>query len=149
MNLTETLNSLSMITKAGVPSNMIVVGVSSYGRSFEMSTAGCWTADCTFTGPLSGANPGACTNTPGYIANYELETIIAENPSAVSLWDEDAYSNVLIYDDTQWAAYVSYPKVSVLTRFVILHPHISSSSVYMLLEYDSRQRDGKSELPKF
>ena len=40
INLTETINSLSMITKAGVPSNMVVVGVSSYGRSFQMSTEG-------------------------------------------------------------------------------------------------------------
>ena len=37
VNLTETINALSMITKAGVPSNKIVVGVSSYGRSFQVS----------------------------------------------------------------------------------------------------------------
>jgi chitinase len=40
VNLTETISSLSMITKAGVPFNMVVVGVSSYGRSFQMSAAG-------------------------------------------------------------------------------------------------------------
>ena len=40
INRTETQSALSMITKAGVPSNMVVVGVSSYGRSFQMSTAG-------------------------------------------------------------------------------------------------------------
>lgn len=34
VNLTETINSLSMITKAGVPSSQVVVGVTSYGRSF-------------------------------------------------------------------------------------------------------------------
>lgn len=43
VNLTETLNALSMVTKAGVPSTMTIVGVSSYGRSFEMTTPGCWT----------------------------------------------------------------------------------------------------------
>ena len=37
VNLTETINSLAMITKAGVPSNKVVVGVASYGRSFKMA----------------------------------------------------------------------------------------------------------------
>lgn len=36
VNLTETMNSLVMITKAEVPSNKVVVGVTSYGRSFNM-----------------------------------------------------------------------------------------------------------------
>jgi chitinase len=98
-----------MITKAGVASNMIVAGVSSYGRSFQMSAAGCYTADCTFTGPLSGALPGPCTDTAGYIADYELDTIISTNPSAESLWDDDFYSNILVYNSNQWVAYVSPP----------------------------------------
>jgi GH18 family chitinase len=37
VNLTETINSLAMITKAGVLSNKVVVGVVSYGRSFKMA----------------------------------------------------------------------------------------------------------------
>ncbi|KAF6808855.1 Killer toxin subunits alpha/beta 5 [Colletotrichum plurivorum] len=43
VNLTKTINWLSMITNAGVPSNMIAVGVSTYGRSFQMAAPGCWT----------------------------------------------------------------------------------------------------------
>lgn len=82
VNLTETINALSMITKAGVPSNMIAVGVSSYGRSFQMETAGCCTEQCTYSGPDSGAYPGQCTNTAGYISNYEIDQILTENPSA-------------------------------------------------------------------
>ncbi|KAH6669266.1 glycoside hydrolase superfamily [Halenospora varia] len=65
VNLTETLNSLSMITKAGVPTNKIVVGVSSYGRSFQMTTPGCTGPMCTYTGTTSGAQPAPCTNTRG------------------------------------------------------------------------------------
>lgn len=38
INRTETLNSLSMITKAGVPSHKILVGVTSYGRSFQKNS---------------------------------------------------------------------------------------------------------------
>ncbi len=101
-----------MITKAGVASNMIVAGVSSYGRSFQMSAAGCYTEECTFTGPLSGALPGQCTDTAGYISDYELDTIMSTNPSAVSLWDENSYSNILVYNSDQWVAYVSCPFLS-------------------------------------
>ncbi|KFY83394.1 hypothetical protein V500_10074, partial [Pseudogymnoascus sp. VKM F-4518 (FW-2643)] len=50
VNLTETINALSMITKAGVASNKIVVGVTSYGRSFKMAQAGCTGPECLFTG---------------------------------------------------------------------------------------------------
>ncbi|KAJ5751129.1 class v protein [Penicillium manginii] len=38
VNITETMNALSMVTKAGVPSKQLIVGVSSYGRSFGMTT---------------------------------------------------------------------------------------------------------------
>ncbi|KAH3052098.1 hypothetical protein KXW01_000618 [Aspergillus fumigatus] len=106
VNLTETINSLSMITKAGVPSNMIVVGVSSYGRSFKMSTPGCWTEQCTYTGPDSGAYPGRCTNTSGYIADYEIREIIRQNPTVQELWDASSYSNIVVFNDTEWVAYM-------------------------------------------
>jgi hypothetical protein len=41
VNFTETLSALSMITKAGVPSNQIAVGVASYARSFQMVDPSC------------------------------------------------------------------------------------------------------------
>ncbi|KAL7817792.1 glycoside hydrolase family 18, chitinase [Trichoderma gracile] len=107
VNLTETLNALSMITKAGVPSNMIAVGVSSYGRSFKMSSAGCWTEQCTYTGPDSGALPGPCTNTSGYISNYEINRIVAGDHSAEAYWDQASFSNIVVYNGTQWAAYMN------------------------------------------
>ncbi|KAL7944577.1 glycoside hydrolase family 18 protein [Trichoderma barbatum] len=107
VNLTETLNALSMITKAGVPSNIIAVGVSSYGRSFKMTSAGCWTSQCTYTGPDSGALPGPCTNTSGYISNYEINKITSKNPSAQTHFDQDSYSNIVVYNDTQWVAYMN------------------------------------------
>ncbi|KAL1841513.1 hypothetical protein VTJ49DRAFT_7004 [Mycothermus thermophilus] len=50
VNLTETRNTLSIITKAGVPNNKIFVGEASYGRSFRMAQAGCWGPTCDFTG---------------------------------------------------------------------------------------------------
>jgi chitinase len=41
VNFTETLSALSMITKAGVPSNHVVVGVASYARSFQIVDPSC------------------------------------------------------------------------------------------------------------
>ena len=52
-----------MITKAGVTSTDIVPGLALYGRSFQMTNPSCNSVECTFTGPASGATPGACTNT--------------------------------------------------------------------------------------
>jgi chitinase len=51
VNWTETLSAFSMITKAGVPTTKVMVGMALYGRSFEMTTAGCYTDMCTYTGP--------------------------------------------------------------------------------------------------
>lgn len=50
VNLTETMSSLVMITKAEVPSNKVVVGITSYGRSFNMAEAGCYGPECLYTG---------------------------------------------------------------------------------------------------
>jgi chitinase len=85
---------------------MIAVGVSSYGRSFRMTTPGCWTEQCTFTGPDSGAVKGRCTDTAGYISDYEIEEIIRKNPSAKKYMDQDSYSNIVVWDSNQWVAYM-------------------------------------------
>ncbi|KAJ5114021.1 hypothetical protein N7456_002555 [Penicillium angulare] len=105
VNFTETVNTLSMITKAGVPSNKVVVGVSSYGRSFKMTTAGCTGPDCTYEGTESEAYPGPCTQTNGYIANAEISEIIATNPTATTSTDE-SFSNILVYNETEWVSYM-------------------------------------------
>jgi chitinase len=106
VNLTETINGLSMITKAGVPAAKVIVGVSSYGRSFKMLQAGCIGPNCLFVGPASEAAPGACTRTPGYISDGEIARISASNPSAQNYHDAASDSNILVYDSTQWVAYM-------------------------------------------
>ncbi|KAI0875547.1 class V chitinase Chi100 [Hypoxylon argillaceum] len=116
VNLTETINALSMVTKAGVPSNMIAVGVTDYGRSFEMTEAGCWTELCTYVGPDSGAEPGICTGTAGYLADYEINLISSENPSADLLWDSASYSNMMVWNSTQWVAYMNSTNKAVRTE---------------------------------
>jgi hypothetical protein len=100
----ETYNALSMITKAGVPANKIMVGVSSYGRQFGMTDPNCIGKDCTFVGPKSSATPGRCTNTPEYISNAEIKEIILQKPKARLINNNDN-SKTLIYDDN-WVSYM-------------------------------------------
>ncbi len=120
VNLTETISALSMVTKAGVPANKIVVGVTSYGRSFQMTTPGCYTEMCTCTGSSSGAYAGLCTQTAGYMSNAEIAAIIAGNATVtagdgstvgisgtpITYFDNNSGSNILVYDDTQWVGYM-------------------------------------------
>ncbi|KAK3312003.1 hypothetical protein B0H66DRAFT_100717 [Apodospora peruviana] len=107
VNMTETVGALSMITKAGMPSSKVVVGVTSYGRSFRMAQAGCTGPMCTFTGTnrVSNATPGRCTGTKGYISNAEIDEIIKTNPSART-WSADS-TDYLVYNNTDWVAYMS------------------------------------------
>ncbi|KAK4200586.1 killer toxin subunits alpha/beta-like protein [Triangularia verruculosa] len=107
VNMTETLNALSMITKAGVPANKIVVGVTSYGRSFQMTTPGCTGPTCTYTGPESGATKGRCTGTAGYLSNAEIRDILDTNPTARTNFDSVTQTDILVYNQTQWVGYMS------------------------------------------
>lgn len=58
VNSTETMWSLAMVTKAGVPADKIVVGVASYGRAFGMTDSSCTGPECTYEGPDSTAVAG-------------------------------------------------------------------------------------------
>lgn len=106
VNMTETVNALSMITKAGVPSNKVVVGVTSYGRSFRMTDPGCTGPSCTFAGTSaeSPARKGHCTDTAGYISNAEINEIIAAGGNVKTYME--AGSDILVYDDYEWVAYM-------------------------------------------
>ncbi|KAG7287400.1 hypothetical protein NEMBOFW57_006911 [Staphylotrichum longicolle] len=106
VNETETKDALSMITKAGAPSNKVLVGVSSYGRSFKMAQAGCDSESCLFTGDNrnSQAAKGRCTKTSGYISNAEINEIIAAGKVTKSYTKEG--SNIMVYDNTEWVAWM-------------------------------------------
>ncbi|GMG12973.1 unnamed protein product [Aspergillus oryzae] len=105
VNLTETYSALSMVTKAGMPSNKVITGIASFGRAFKMTTPGCTGPDCHFTGATSGARAGRCTATQGYLSVAEIDEILSTNPSA-DTWTDDSLSNVLVYNETEWVAYM-------------------------------------------
>jgi chitinase len=144
VNLTETINALSMVTKAGVPNTQVVVGVASYGRSFKMTEAGCWTEMCTYTGPDSGALPGECTETGGYIANAELDTIIADNPTSEVYWDSDAFSNILVYNDTEWVSYMNSSNKAVRTLLYEVYGFLGTADWAIDLQSDGDGSDSSS-----
>lgn len=122
VNLTETRQSLAMITKAGVPGDKVVVGVTSYGRAFQMASADCWGPECQFTGDrlTSYAKKGRCTATGGYLAEAEIEEILSD-PSRVNRQYVDASSNsdVLVYDDIEWVGYMSAATKETRTKLYI------------------------------
>lgn len=117
VNLTETRTALAMVTKAGVPGNKIVVGVTSYGRSFSMEQPGCWGPNCKFTGSRleSDATPGRCTGTAGYMADAEINEIIRGGSGrrrqsgrvVTHFLDPGSNSDILVYDNNQWVGYMS------------------------------------------
>ncbi len=96
VNMTETLNALAMITKAGVEARQIVVGVASYGRSFKMTDSKCKGAMCRFVGPQPAAAKGECTNS----SNAEILDIMDKKEAySVQTWyDEKTDSDYLIYN---------------------------------------------------
>ncbi|KAK0648397.1 hypothetical protein B0T16DRAFT_370797 [Cercophora newfieldiana] len=97
VNLTETRNTLAIITKAGVPNNKIFVGEASYGRSFRMKQEGCWGPTCEFTGTPeeSFANPGRCTKTAGYLSLAEINELVSTGGK--QFHDGSSNTDVLLY----------------------------------------------------
>lgn len=90
-----------IVTKAGASSNKIMVGESSYGRSFKMAEKGCTGPECFFTGTRmeSDAKPGRCTGTGGILANAEINEIISEGGDSVETWyDDETASDYMVYD---------------------------------------------------
>lgn len=108
VNMTETYNALVMVTKAGVPANKIIVGVSSYGRSFKMKDPNCRGPMCEYTGTasVSHATAGPCTGVQGYISNAEIQEYKNVNDINVAThYDQATRSNIAIINGT-WIAYM-------------------------------------------
>ncbi|PHH66073.1 hypothetical protein CDD81_598 [Ophiocordyceps australis] len=106
VNRTETEQSFSMITKAGVASHKVMVGLPLYGRSFQMTQPGCYTEMCTFTGPESGAVAGKCTNAAGYISNWEIDQIVQAAGNNVQHYSSNVAGDIIVYNSTQWISYM-------------------------------------------
>jgi hypothetical protein len=60
---------------------------------------------CTYVGKESGAKNGHCTRTAGYLGTQEIRDIIQNNKN-VKQFKADEGSNILVYDDTEWVAWM-------------------------------------------
>jgi hypothetical protein len=92
-----------MVTKAGVPSNKLTIGVSSYGRSFGMLDPSCTGVECLFGGPDSTALPGPCTETAGYVSDAEILAWVSQGGQ--ESFDTPSDSDIVVFEDT-WVAYM-------------------------------------------
>ena len=104
VNWTETQSMLDLITHAGVPSNKVLLGLAKYGRSFQQVDPSCYGPSCKFTGPDSGATPGKCTKTAGYIGLGEIKQIKKEDIRKSYV---DAGSQIMTYGKDQWISYLT------------------------------------------
>jgi GH18 family chitinase len=99
-----------VITKAGVPGSKVIVGVTSYGRSFNMADGSCDGPECLYTGDRlnSDATKGKCTTTGGYLADAEINEIMSGLSRVVKSYvDSTSNSDILVYDSNQWVGYMS------------------------------------------
>lgn len=71
-----------MITKAGVPASKVFIGVTSYGRSFRITSPSYTSPIYTYTSTRNVSNvyKGRYTDTAGYLSNVEIKEIIIDNP---------------------------------------------------------------------
>ena len=115
-NWTEVEGALTMIQRAGVPSNKIILGIGFYGRSFKLTDPSCNTPGiCTFQdpGPLNSdidnysnlATPGRCTQSGGTLASFEIQEIIRDQ-KLTPVFDRTAISKLLTYNNgKEWIGY--------------------------------------------
>lgn len=106
-----------MVTKAGVPSYKLMLGVTSYGRSFRMADPTCSGPMCEFTSApgkhwVSVAEPGICTGTEGYISDAEIAEIQRQademgSESEVMTWHETPTNSDMMTWNGNWVAYMS------------------------------------------
>ncbi|OTA07931.1 GH18, chitinase CHI18-8 [Trichoderma parareesei] len=151
VNKTETYNALAMLTKAGVKSTKIAVGVTSYGRSFRMADQNCSEPMCTFLGGKldSKAYKGRCTGTAGYISNAEITEIINKhgNYSIVNTYiDGDSASNILEYGNNgavDWVAYMDGGLKAERIKWIQLLNFAGSSDWAIDLETFATEDTGK------
>ena len=61
---------------------------------------------CRYAGPASGVQPRKCTKTAGYISDAEINEILQEDDTAKTSYDQSSDSNILVYNSTQWVAYM-------------------------------------------
>ncbi|KAI9345127.1 glycoside hydrolase superfamily, partial [Zopfochytrium polystomum] len=105
VNWTETVDALSLIVRAGVPSNKVTLGIAHYTRSFRMSSTGCTLPGCTFSSQV--ADAGTCTGTGGIWTQPEIDEYVRLYGEHFNRYfDAQSRSTIGTYGN-QWGAYLT------------------------------------------
>ena len=86
---------------SGVPSDKLVLGVGSYGRTYTLSSVSCNSPGCPFT---DGGAATSCTDSLGYIGYFEIKDMIENGQYDKNEYDEGAGSMYLSYGSL-WISY--------------------------------------------
>ncbi|KAK7414094.1 hypothetical protein QQX98_007037 [Neonectria punicea] len=86
----------------------------------------------------------ACTDTAGYISDHEIGQILAQNPSAQDLWDANSYSNIVVFNDTQWVAYMDADNKATRKALYLAHNFLGSADWAVDLQSGSKGGDDSS-----
>jgi GH18 family chitinase len=139
VNWTETQSMLNLITHAGVSSNKVLLGLAKYGRSFQQVDPNCYGPECKFTGPDSGATPGKCTNTSGYIGLGEIKQLTGIRKTFV-----DAGSQITLYGKDQWVAYLTDDQLA--SRTTLAKNMNLGGTIMWALDLDSKESVNKCDM---
>lgn len=101
-NLTEIKRAVELLWRVDVKPSQIALGFGFYGRSFTLADSSCTKPGCAFS---NASLPGVCTDTGGYLAYYEVQNILEENPDIEPVWDKDAAIKYFTWDTNQWISY--------------------------------------------
>ncbi|KAI9146931.1 symbiotic chitinase [Paramyrothecium foliicola] len=103
-NLTEIKLAAELFWRVDIPPSKLALGFGFYGRAFTLADPACTTPGCQFS---SGAKPGVCTGTSGYLAHYEIQDIIGKNKKRgiTPIHDKEAAVKYMTWDNDQWISY--------------------------------------------
>lgn len=102
-NLTEIKLATELFWRVGIKPSQIALGFGFYGRAFTLADPSCNTpGTCTFS---DAAKSGICTGTAGYLAYYEVQQILQQNPGITPIWDKTAAVKYFSWDNDQWISY--------------------------------------------
>ncbi|KAM7215378.1 hypothetical protein V8F06_009239 [Rhypophila decipiens] len=101
-NLTEIKLAADLFWRVKIPAHKIALGFGFYGRAFTLTNPSCTTQGCPFSG---GAKPGVCTKTSGYLAYYEVQDILKQNPNIKVIHDKESAVKYFTFDTNQWISY--------------------------------------------
>lgn len=94
--------AVELFWRVNIPPSKVVMGFGFYGRSFTLASSSCTTPGCRFS---EASAPGPCTNKGGYLAHYEIQSVLTKNPSIKPVYDKDAAVMHFVWNKDQWVSY--------------------------------------------